>query len=47
MSEGTKLKDAIAEYRKANKELDKRLKEAEERIAQTRQEQKAQSPLNQ
>lgn len=39
MSDGQKLKDCIAEYRKANKTLDDNLKRAEQRIEQTRQEQ--------
>lgn len=40
MSTAVKLKEAITEYRKAHTELDERLKKAEEKIAQTRQEQK-------
>ena len=40
MSDVQKLKDCIAEYRKANKELDERLKTVEEQNRQTRQEQR-------
>jgi len=39
MSDGQKLKDCIAEYRKANKNLDDNLKKAEQKIQQVRQEQ--------
>ncbi len=38
MTDGQKLKDCLAEYRKANKHLDDNLKKAEERNQQTRQE---------
>ncbi len=37
MSDGQKLKDCIAEYRKTNKTLDANLKKAEERMRQSRQ----------
>lgn len=39
MSNIIKLKDAIAEYRKANKELDEQLNKAEEHLHQSREEQ--------
>lgn len=39
MSDAQKLKDCIAEYRKANKILDDKLKAVEEKTRQTRQEQ--------
>ena len=39
MSDAQKLKDAIAEYRKANKELDEKLSKIEENKRQNRQEQ--------
>jgi len=39
MSDGQKLKDCIAEYRKANKHLDENLKIAEQKVQQNRQEQ--------
>jgi len=42
MSDAQKLKDCITEYRKANKALDEKLKEAEQKIHQSRQEQKVQ-----
>jgi len=38
MSDGQKLKDCIAEYRKTNKVLDDNLKKAEQKIQQARQE---------
>lgn len=38
MSDVQKLKDAIAEYRKANKTLDERLNKIEESKRRTRQE---------
>ena len=37
MSDVQKLKEAIAEYRKANKGLDDKLRKAEEELRQTRQ----------
>ena len=40
MSDAQKLKDCIAEYRKTHKVFDEKLKEAEERTHQTRQEQR-------
>lgn len=43
MSEALKLKECIAEYRKANKELDDELTKIEEHSRQTRQEQEEQS----
>lgn len=36
MSDVQKLRDVIEEYRKENKELDKNLKKAEERMLQNR-----------
>jgi len=41
MSDAQKLKDCITEYRKANAELDKRLRKAEQDNRQARQEQEA------
>ena len=38
MNDAIKLKDCIAEYRKANKKLDDNLKIAEQKIQQARQE---------
>ena len=43
MSDGQKLKDCIAEYRKANKKLDEILNRAEADTRQRRQEQAEQS----
>lgn len=40
MSDAQKLKDCIAEYRKTHKVFDEKLKEAEEKTRQTRQEQR-------
>ena len=40
MSNVQRLRDVISEYRKANKELDKRITKAEETLRQNRQEQK-------
>lgn len=42
MSEAQKLKDCISEYRKANKALDDKLKEAEQTVRQNRTEQEGQ-----
>lgn len=42
MSDAQKLKDCIAEYRKANKALDDKLTKIEERNRQRRQEQSEQ-----
>lgn len=43
MSDVQKLKDCIAEFRKANTNLDVKLKEAEERIRESRQNAREQS----
>ena len=43
MSDAQKLKDCIAEYRKANKHLDDELNKAENQVRQNRQAQKGQS----
>ncbi|GAI17183.1 unnamed protein product [marine sediment metagenome] len=43
MSDAQKLKDCIAEYRKANKTLDDNLKKAEANVLQGRQEREAES----
>ncbi len=43
MTDGQKLKDCLAEFRKANKTIDDNLKKAEERVRQSRQELEAQS----
>jgi len=43
MSDAQKLKDCIAEYNKAKKEIDDKLNKAEENTRQRRQEQEAQS----
>ena len=43
MSDGQKLKDCIAEYRKSNKALDDVLKKAEVKNQQNRREAKEQS----
>ena len=43
MSDAQKLKDCIAEYRKANKDLDDKVNKAEKNTRQSRIEQKEQS----
>ncbi len=43
MSDAKKLTDSIAEYQKANKSLDDKLKTAEQEIQQSRQDAEAQS----
>lgn len=43
MSDEQKLKDSIAEYNKASKNLDDKLNKAEESVRQRRQEQAEQS----
>lgn len=40
MSDSKKLKDCIAEYRKANKDLDDKLNKAEVEVQQSRQDHK-------
>ncbi len=43
MSDSQKLKDCIAKYRKANKDLDDKLNKAETQVRQRHQAQKEQS----